>query len=167
MTMRLPLLSEESTALRLVGNHITEGKASLIRPDALALATERSIGIPITCSIARAAALHSIPRFSDRSSFANSRQALELDSLPLLAMCNDSVTSRPEKRFFPTLLLLVPRNKFRYIRILRKGTADAASGQYWYPRDRFTSDSPIEPQLVKSTWDKPAVGRFGTGTQRA
>jgi hypothetical protein len=27
MTVRLPLLSEEATALRLVGIHITEGKA--------------------------------------------------------------------------------------------------------------------------------------------
>jgi hypothetical protein len=75
-------LSEESTALRLVGNHITEGISSPIRPDALARATDLSIGIPITCSIARAAALHSIPRFSDRSSFTNSRQALKLDSEP-------------------------------------------------------------------------------------
>ena len=75
-------LSEETTALRLVGKHITEGRANLVRPDALALATDLSIGIPIACSIARAAALHSRPRFPDRSSFANSRQALELDSEP-------------------------------------------------------------------------------------
>jgi hypothetical protein len=85
------------------GRHSYHRGQSLNRLDALALATDlriRTVGIPIACSIARAAALHSIPRFSDRSSFANSGQALERTaSLPLLAMCNDSVTSRPEKRF--------------------------------------------------------------------
>jgi hypothetical protein len=82
MTPAALALSGESTALRLVGNHITESNTSLIPLDALALATDLSIGTPITCSIARAAALHSKPRFSDRSSFANSGQALELDSEP-------------------------------------------------------------------------------------